>query len=211
MLVAIQKLGLQGAQCYSHQGGTRRKMLDRQPPVSAIFFSVALSGNRLHKFIQEHGGANHFSFMTLDEYAGKGLKDSALMCEVFYKKNMKDKHAHTLWHTLYEALCQCRQDHSPWNCSVRGYNEMQLAFHAQSDAIEFFKSAAVETIVFPEFDKEEVMVLNDALGEMNQEAIGASLQSAGLSTTHSVGMGWNLGKPHDVVCQITGTGLMGRT
>ena len=61
------------------------------------------------------------------------------------------------------------------------------------------------------FDKEEVMVLYDAPGEMNQEAIGASIQSTGFSNTRLSRMGWNPGKPHGAVWRITGTRLMGRT
>ena len=80
-------------------------MIGRQPPVIPKIFHAALIGNRLHKFTEEYGGADLLSVMTLDEYHGKGLKDSALVCRVFYKKDMKDKHARTLWHTLYKVLC----------------------------------------------------------------------------------------------------------
>ena len=60
---------------------------------------------------------------------------------------------------------------------------------------------------FFEADKEKVMALYDAPGEMNQEAIRASLQPAGFSTTWFSRMGWN---PHGAARRITGTGLMGR-
>ena len=73
------------------------------------------------------------------------MKDSALVCQVFYRKNMKDKHARTLWNTPYKALCQCLRDPVLWSLLVKGYNKMRLAFHAERDAIEFFKSVVVES------------------------------------------------------------------
>ena len=84
---------------------------------------------------------------------------------------------------------------------------MRLAFHEENDTAEFFKAAAVDLrskgllfkdertkqwikdppsnsesdSTFSESDKEETMVLYDAPGEMDQEAVSASLQSAGLA------------------------------
>ena len=96
------------------------------------------------KFLGDDGGTDHFSLMTLDEYHSRGLQTSALVCQVFYKKNMKDKYACTLWYTLYQALLQALAEPSRWSLSVRGYNDMCLAFHEENDAAEFFKAAAVE-------------------------------------------------------------------
>ena len=70
----MQKLGLQGAQCYFHQGRTRRKVIDKQPPLNTKVFYVPLTGERLHKFLSDCGGADHFSLMTLDEYHSRGLQ-----------------------------------------------------------------------------------------------------------------------------------------
>ena len=141
---AMQKLGLQGAQCYFHQGRTQGKVMDKQPPLNTQVFYAPLTGVRLQKFFGEYGGTGHFSLMTLDEYHSRGLQKSALVCQVFYKKNMKDKHARTLWYTLYQALLQALAELSRWSLSVRGYNKMCFAFHEENDAAEFFKVAAVE-------------------------------------------------------------------
>ena len=114
---------------------------------------------------------------------------------------------------------------------------MRLAFHEENDAAEFFKAAAAELrskgLLFKdertkqwikdppsdsesdstcsESDKEETMVLYDAPGEMDQEAISASLQSANFSISRLSRMGWNLGTPHGAAWRLTGTGLLGRS
>ena len=79
---AMQKLGLQGAQCYFHRGKTRRKVIDKQPPLNTKVFYAPLTGGRLHKFLSDYGGTDHFSLMTLDEYHITGLQKSALVCHV---------------------------------------------------------------------------------------------------------------------------------
>ena len=76
--------------------------------------------------------------MTLDEYHSRGLQKSAPVCQVFYKKNMKETYARTLWYTLYQALLQALTEPTRWSLSVRGYNKMRLAFHEENDAAEFF-------------------------------------------------------------------------
>ena len=237
MPYAMQKLGLQGPQCYFHHGRTRRKVIDKQPPLNTKVFYAPLTGRRLHKFLSDYGGTDHFSLMTLDEYHSRGLQKSALVCQVFYKKNMKDKYARTLWYTLYQALLQALTEPTRWSLLVRGYNKMRLAFHKENDAADFFKAAAVELrskgllfkdertkqwikdppsdsesdSTFSESDKEETMVLYDAPGEMDQEAVSASLQYAGFSISRLSRMGWNPGTLHGATWRLTGTGLLGRS
>ena len=150
---------------------------------------------------------------------------------------MNDKHARSLWYTVYQALLQALTEPTRWSLSVKGYNKMCLAFHEENDAAEFFKAAAVELrskgllfkdertkqwindpisdsesdSTFSESDKEETMVLYDAPGEMDQEAISASLQSAGFSISRLSRMGCNPGTPHGAARRLTCTGLLGRS
>ena len=98
---AMQKLGLQGARCYYHQGRPRRKVIDEQPPLNMKVFYAPLTGARLQNVLGEYGGTHYSSLMTLDEYHNTGMHKSALVCQVFYKKNMNDKHARTRWYTVY--------------------------------------------------------------------------------------------------------------
>ena len=53
------------------------------------------------------------------------------------------------------------------------------------------------------------MVLYDAPAEMDQEAVSASLQYAGLTISRRSRMGWNAGIPHGAAQRLTGTGLLG--
>ena len=230
---AMQKLGLQGAQCYLHQGRTRRKVMDKHPPLNTKFFHAPLTGVRLQK-LGDYGGTDHFSLMTLDEYHSRGLQKSALVCQVFYKKNMKDKYARRLWYTLYQALLQALAEPSRWSLPVRGYNKMRLAFHEENDAADFSKrhqwnchpkdcssrmSASNDGSKTPPptlsrtapFPKRKQWSSTMHQVKWNQEAVGASLQSAGFSISNLSRMGWNPGTPHGAAWRLTGTGLLGRS
>ena len=55
------------------------------------------------------------------------------------------------------------------------------------------------------------MVLYDARGEMDQDAVSASLQSAGFSVSTLSRMGWNQGIPHGAAWRLTDNGLLGRS
>ena len=59
--------------------------------------------------------------MTLNKYHSRGLQKSPLVCQDFYKKNMKDKCARTLSYTLYQALLQAVTEPTPLTLSVTGY------------------------------------------------------------------------------------------
>ena len=114
---------------------------------------------------------------------------------------------------------------------------MRLAFHEENDAAGFFKAAAVELCskgllfkdestkqwikdppsdsgsesTFSESDKEETMVLYNAPGEMDQEAVSASPQSDGFIISRLSRMGWNRGTPHGAAWRLTGRVLLGRS
>ena len=81
----------------------------------------------------------------------------------------------------------------------------------QNNGLKTHPRIRSQTTPFLASHEEEVMVLYDAPGEMNQEATSGSLQAAGFSTTCLARTGWNQGKSHVPAWRIAGTGFMGCT
>ena len=97
----MNKLGLHGAHCYLHNIKTRRKPLNGLAPINTKIFYAPLQEGRLSKFVEDHAQHEHVAVMSVDEFHSKSLKEAYLIAQVFYKKEMKEKFAKSLWYTLY--------------------------------------------------------------------------------------------------------------
>ena len=114
---------------------------------------------------------------------------------------------------------------------------MRSALHEENDTAELFKAAAVELCfkgllykdertkqwlkdppsisesyrTLSESNKEEVIVLYDAPGEMDEELVSASRNLPFLTFFRLPHMGRNPGTPHGAALRLTDTGVLGQS
>ena len=66
------------------------------------------------------------------------------MAQLFYKKEMKEKVAKSLWFTHYRALSKSVEDPDLWRLSVMGFYKIRLTFVSEEAGTAFFQTLAVD-------------------------------------------------------------------